>query len=227
MLLVNWITLTLIGFLLNVYLLFEPMVLSVIYVWSQLNRDLIVQFWFGTSFKAVYFPWVLVVFNLIIRGSATMELMGIFVGHVYYFFSHQYPLEYGGTQLLKTPDFLYRLFPVERNFGSGFGVPPPRMRGSDETSSRGFPGRGTSRRDFKSLECLYFLALLANLRDKHKFKGRATGEGSPHSFEAVLLSFLSKKQPLCLELPSLQPNPVSTVRERTDHRNTWCCTDAN
>ncbi|VDK36530.1 unnamed protein product [Taenia asiatica] len=149
MLLVNWITLTasfliplLVGFLLSVYLLFEPMVLSVTYVWSQLNRDMIVQFWFGTSFKAIYFPWVLVVFNLIIRGSATMELMGIFVGHVYYFFSYQYPLEYGGAQLLKTPDFLYRLFPVERNLGSSFGIPPPRMRGSDDTSSRGFPGRG-------------------------------------------------------------------------------------
>ncbi|VDM30443.1 unnamed protein product [Hydatigera taeniaeformis] len=134
--------LQLLSFLLNIYLLFEPMVLSVIYVWSQLNRDTIVQFWFGTSFKAIYFPWVLVVFNLIIRGSATMELMGIFVGNVYYFFSHHYPLEYGGVQLLKTPEFLYRLFPVDRNFGSGFGVPPPRMRGSDDTSSRGFPGRG-------------------------------------------------------------------------------------
>ncbi|VDL60068.1 unnamed protein product [Hymenolepis diminuta] len=105
------------AFLLNIYLLFEPMVLSVVYVWCQLNKDVFVTFWFGTRFRAVYFPWVLVVFNLILRGgfqcidfatdfSATMELTGIFVGHVYYFFAHQYPLEYGGAQFLKTPGFL-------------------------------------------------------------------------------------------------------------------------
>lgn len=143
MLLVNWIVLTISAFLLNIYLLFEPMVLSVIYVWCQHNKDMIVNFWFGTSFKAVYFPWVLVVFNLILRGGATMELMGIFVGHVYYFFAHEYPLEYGGVQFLKTPNFLYRMFPTERNFVSGFGAPPPRHT-SDDTRSRGFPGRGRS-----------------------------------------------------------------------------------
>ncbi|KAM3175329.1 hypothetical protein ACTXT7_008757 [Hymenolepis weldensis] len=141
MFLVNWIVLTISAFLLNIYLLFEPMVLSVVYVWCQLNKDVYVTFWFGTRFRAVYFPWVLVVFNLIIRGGATMELMGIFVGHVYYFFAHQYPLEYGGAQFLKTPDFLYRMFPPERNFTTGFGVPPLR-RTADNTPSRGFPGRG-------------------------------------------------------------------------------------
>ncbi len=39
--------------------------------------------------------------------SATMELMGIFVGHIYYFFVHQYPLEFGGRQLISPPAFLY------------------------------------------------------------------------------------------------------------------------
>ena len=33
----------------------DPMILSVMYVWCQLNRDVIVQFWFGTQFKAIYF----------------------------------------------------------------------------------------------------------------------------------------------------------------------------
>ncbi|VDN41781.1 unnamed protein product [Dibothriocephalus latus] len=89
-----------------VQLLFEPMVLSVMYVWCQMNREAVVQFWFGTQFKAIYFPWALVVFNIIIRGSALMELVGIFVGHVYYFFAHQYPQEFGGPQILKTPGFL-------------------------------------------------------------------------------------------------------------------------
>ncbi|BHF76256.1 Derlin 1 [Sparganum proliferum] len=140
LLLVNWITLTVIGFLMGFYLLFEPMVLSVMYVWCQMNREAVVQFWFGTQFKAIYFPWALVVFNIIIRGSALMELVGIFVGHVYYFFAHQYPQEFGGPQLLKTPAFLYRLLPSTRGIVSGFGIPPPQMQ--RDSGSRGFPGRG-------------------------------------------------------------------------------------
>ena len=29
----------------------DPMILSVLYVWCQLNKDMVVQFWFGTRFK--------------------------------------------------------------------------------------------------------------------------------------------------------------------------------
>lgn len=50
-------------------LLMEPMILSALYVWCQLNRDVIVSFWFGTRFKAMYLPWVLVAFNWILRGG--------------------------------------------------------------------------------------------------------------------------------------------------------------
>lgn len=47
----------------------DPMVLSVLYVWCQLNKDVIVNFWFGSQFKAMYLPWVLFAFNLIISGG--------------------------------------------------------------------------------------------------------------------------------------------------------------
>ena len=29
----------------------DPMILSVLYVWCQLNKDMVVTFWFGTRFK--------------------------------------------------------------------------------------------------------------------------------------------------------------------------------
>lgn len=35
----------------------DPMILSVMYVWCQLNQDVIVSFWFGTQFKVLrFFP---------------------------------------------------------------------------------------------------------------------------------------------------------------------------
>uniref|UniRef100_A0A8I3N688 Derlin n=1 Tax=Canis lupus familiaris TaxID=9615 RepID=A0A8I3N688_CANLF len=50
-------------------LLMIPLIMSVLYVWAQLNRDMIVSFWFGTRFKACYLPWVILGFNYIIGGS--------------------------------------------------------------------------------------------------------------------------------------------------------------
>ena len=90
----------------GVYFLLEPMVVSVLYVWCQLNKDQIVQFWFGTQFKAMYLPWILVGFNMIIRGGGMNELIGILVGHLYYFLMFKYPQDFGGRAFLSTPQIL-------------------------------------------------------------------------------------------------------------------------
>lgn len=47
LLIFNWICCVIAGLLLNFSLLMNAMILSVIYVWCQLNKDAIVHFWFG------------------------------------------------------------------------------------------------------------------------------------------------------------------------------------
>jgi derlin-1 len=47
----------------------DILVLATLYVWCQLNKDVIVQFWFGTQFPAVFLPWVLLGFNVIMSGG--------------------------------------------------------------------------------------------------------------------------------------------------------------
>lgn len=81
------------------------MILSVLYVWCQLNKDVIVNFWFGTRFKAMYLPWVLLAFNFILSG-AMFSLVGIVVGHLYFFLKFKYPQELGGASYLETPGIL-------------------------------------------------------------------------------------------------------------------------
>lgn len=49
LLLFNWICCVIIGLIGDFSLLMDPMVLSVLYVWCQLNKDAIVNFWFGMS----------------------------------------------------------------------------------------------------------------------------------------------------------------------------------
>ena len=38
--------------------------------------------------------------------SGMNELIGILVGHLYYFLKYRYPEEYGGRELIHTPEFL-------------------------------------------------------------------------------------------------------------------------
>lgn len=137
MLLFNWICLVIIGFLAPLQLLMEPMILSALYVWCQLNRDVIVSFWFGTRFKAMYLPWVLVAFNWILRGGGLAELLGILVGHLYFFLMFKYPQDFGGRALLKTPEILYHYFPNRQGGISGFGQAPASRRRPDDNAGGG------------------------------------------------------------------------------------------
>lgn len=137
MLLFNWICLVIIGFVAELPLLMDPLVLSVLYIWCQLNKDQIVSFWFGTRFKAMYLPWVLFAFNLIIGSGGMMELFGIVVGHLYFFLMFKYPQDFGGVQLLKVPNFLYRLFPRRQGGMSGFGQAPSSRRRPDDDGNDG------------------------------------------------------------------------------------------
>ncbi|XP_067567476.1 derlin-1 isoform X3 [Pseudorca crassidens] len=108
MLLFNWICIVITGLAMDMQLLMIPLIMSVLYVWAQLNRDMIVSFWFGTRFKACYLPWVILGFNYIIGGSVINELIGNLVGHLYFFLMFRYPMDLGGRNFLSTPQFLLR-----------------------------------------------------------------------------------------------------------------------
>ncbi|XP_022119108.1 derlin-1 [Pieris rapae] len=123
MLLFNWLCCVLLGLFTGLPIIMDPMVLSVLYVWCQLNKDVIVSFWFGTRFKAMYLPWVLLAFNLIISGGGILDIMGILVGHLAFFLLFKYPQELGGPSLLTPPAFLKQIFPDTRYMG-GFGTAP-------------------------------------------------------------------------------------------------------
>ncbi|XP_065254046.1 derlin-1 [Emys orbicularis] len=137
MLLFNWICIVITGLVMDMQLLMIPLIMSVLYVWAQLNRDMIVSFWFGTRFKACYLPWVILGFNYIIGGSIINELIGNLVGHLYFFLMFKYPMDLGGRNFLTTPQFLYRWLPNRRGGVSGFGVPPASVRRAAEDQQGG------------------------------------------------------------------------------------------
>nr|CAD7455993.1 unnamed protein product [Timema tahoe] len=148
MLLFNWVCCVIVALLGDIMLLMDPMVLSVLYVWCQLNKDMIVNFWFGTQFKAMYLPWVLLAFNLVISGGGMMELVGIMVGHLYFFLMFKYPQELGGPVLLTTPSILYKYFPNQRGGIHGFGQPPTARRPANDGAGGGGGGGGGGRHNW-------------------------------------------------------------------------------
>ncbi|KAK3855717.1 hypothetical protein Pcinc_037897 [Petrolisthes cinctipes] len=143
MLLFCWLCNVVASLMMGLYSLMDQMVMSVLYVWCQINRDVIIGFWFGTRFKAMYYPWVLLIFYTITQGRWLYELMGIAVGHLYFFLTFKYPLEFGGATLLHTPQFLYDFFPNQRQTGAGFGsVSPPASGARDRNQGAGGGGGG-------------------------------------------------------------------------------------
>ncbi len=64
------------------------------------------------NFQAPYLPWVLFAFSLLLGNSVIVDLMGIIVGHIYYFLEDIFPRQQGGFRLLKTPRFLYVEFHI-------------------------------------------------------------------------------------------------------------------
>lgn len=114
LLLFSWINLVIVGLLAELMILMDSMVMVIIYIWCQLNQEVIVTFWFGTQFKAMYLPWVVTVFEFVLSGSFWPQLAGILVGHLYYFLQYKYPIDFNGPTLLQTPQFMYSLFPDQR-----------------------------------------------------------------------------------------------------------------
>lgn len=117
----------------------DPMVLSVLYVWCQLNREMIVSFWFGSRFKAMYLPWVLFGFNVILSNGGLLSLFGILIGHLYFFLKFTYPQELGGANLLETPRFIKSYFPDVRPAGV-FGFAPEGRGSTQGPQERAQPG---------------------------------------------------------------------------------------
>jgi len=77
---------------------------------------------FMINFPSMYFPWVLIGFRLLTGGSPIPELMGVLVGHLFYFCKEIYPLQ-ARRQIISTPQFLKDLFPPQGRQGANPQVP--------------------------------------------------------------------------------------------------------
>ncbi len=100
----------------------HPLSSTLVYIWSRRNPDTRLSFLGLLVFPAPYLPWVLMGFSLVLHGIIPKdEIMGVVIGHVYYFFSDVYPPLHNGSRPLDPPMWWRRLFEG----------PPPQAREPD------------------------------------------------------------------------------------------------
>jgi len=105
----------------------KALIFMVLYVWTRRNPQNPVSI-YGVQLKAVHLPWALLGLNLVIGNPLAMPILGIIVGHMYYFAIEVLPLQYG-TQFIQTPNFIMNMLddPPPPG-GTAYPAAPPQRR---------------------------------------------------------------------------------------------------
>jgi len=111
------LTASLFPFFSRIKFLGHSLTFMMVYLWSRDPDNAHVQMSFLgiMQFKAPYLPWILMGFSLLIGTPVEMDLLGIIIGHVFYFCDQIYPhiAQYRKWRLgriLVTPTIISNLF---------------------------------------------------------------------------------------------------------------------
>ncbi len=74
-----------------------------VYIWARRNPFVRMSFFGLLTFQAPYLPWVLLGFSLLLGNSVSVDLLGMAVGHIYYFLEDVFPNQPNGWRILQTP----------------------------------------------------------------------------------------------------------------------------
>jgi len=94
------------AYLLGASIMGVSLIMVLIYYWARKNPNLPMSFMFGIRFQSAYFPWVLILLRVLLGGTPLMEILGVIVGHIYFFLQDIYPATSNRRPLLQTPQFL-------------------------------------------------------------------------------------------------------------------------
>ncbi|XP_030074343.1 derlin-3 [Microcaecilia unicolor] len=112
MFLFGGLLITLFGLFASLFFLGQAFTIMLVYIWSRRNPYIRMNFFGLLNFQAPFLPWVLMGFSLLLGNSILIDLLGIVVGHLYYFLEDVFPNQPGGKKLLLTPGWLRLIFEV-------------------------------------------------------------------------------------------------------------------
>eukprot|EP01133_Synstelium_polycarpum_P004242 gene4242-4949_t len=73
MVLVSSLLLLFIAYFLSFSIVSHGLIMTIIYVWSRMNPTGEVSFFFGLKFKAIYLPWVMMLFTILMGGLPILD----------------------------------------------------------------------------------------------------------------------------------------------------------
>lgn len=76
----------------SVHFLGSSLTFMMVYVWGRRNDDVRMSFLGVFNFTAPYLPWVMLAFSVLVGNPLTIDVIGILVGHAYYFLEYVYPV---------------------------------------------------------------------------------------------------------------------------------------
>lgn len=100
------LTFQIFAFFVNLLFLGQAFTIMLVYVWARRTPFVRMNFFGLLNFRAPYLPWVLLGFSVILGNAIWVDLMGMAVGHIYYFLEDVFPNQRNGMKLLLTPPFL-------------------------------------------------------------------------------------------------------------------------
>ncbi|KAH9300077.1 hypothetical protein KI387_011660, partial [Taxus chinensis] len=87
---------------LNSYFMGRSLVFMLPYIWAREFPNAQISMYGLFTLKGFYLPWAMLAMNLIFGAPLIPDLLGIVVGHLYYFLTELHP-HAGGKNILKTP----------------------------------------------------------------------------------------------------------------------------
>lgn len=87
-------------------LLSHALTMMLVYVWSRRSPDEHLQLWGVLPLAAPWFPWVVLAMDALLGASVQVDLIGLAVGHIYWYLVDVFPNDPVGFHVLRTPAFL-------------------------------------------------------------------------------------------------------------------------
>ena len=108
------VSMSIIAIYANVHFLSNSLMFMMLYIWGRRNPYVQMTLFGLMTFTAPYLPWVILCFSGLMGNNLMTDLIGIGVGHIYYFFEDVYPLVaeirgWNTQRWLEAPSLLKRL----------------------------------------------------------------------------------------------------------------------
>lgn len=122
--------------------LWDAYSMVITYVWSRYFSAQTVSFLFGIKFKARYLPLALLLMDVVMGGNVIGGVMGIIIGHLYWFVKEEWP---NGQLWTRPPRVLVDMLrsgkgrTVKTSFGT---LTKPIEKKADVGATKAFSGTG-------------------------------------------------------------------------------------